>query len=397
MVLWIIFAVMTAVAILAVLLPLGRPRGPAGGGSDIVVYKDQLQEIDRDRASGLIGDAEAEAARLEVSRRLLSAAAATRSAPTTPDAPLHPRRRGWAAIAALVILPLGPLGLYVALGSPNLPGEPAFARVRTPQGNELIAALVGKVETHLAQNPSDGSGWEVLAPVYMRLGRFDDAVEARKKALKLNGESAMREADLGEAETAAANGVVTVEAKEAFERAVSDDPHEPKARYFLGLAAEQDGKIEDAAAMWRALLADAPAGAQWIGFVRQALARTAGAQVAAVGPTAGAAASPSPSAAASPSPTAAPGPTPGDIAAAADLSGDQRRDMVRGMVARLADRLHSNGADVEGWLRLVRSYVVLGERDKAKEAAADARRALDGHPDDAKRIDDLIKELGLEG
>ena len=71
--------------------------------------------------------------------------------------------------------------------------------------------------------------------------------------------------------------------------------------------------------------------------------------------------------------------------------------MVRGMVARLADRLHSNGADVEGWLRLVRSYVVLGERDKAKEAAADAKRALDGHPDDAKRIDDLIKELGLEG
>ena len=82
MVLWIIFAVMTAVAILAVLLPLGRPRGPAGGGSDIVVYKDQLQEIDRDRASGLIGDAEAEAARLEVSRRLLSAAAAT---PVGPD------------------------------------------------------------------------------------------------------------------------------------------------------------------------------------------------------------------------------------------------------------------------------------------------------------------------
>ena len=152
-----------------------------------------------------------------------------------------------------MILPLGPLGLYVALGSPNLPGEPAFARVRTPQGDELIAALVGKVETHLAQNPSDGSGWEVLAPVYMRLGRFDDAVEARKRALKLNGESAVREADLGEAETAAANGVVTVEAKEAFERAVSDDPHEPKARYFLGLAAEQDGKIEDAAAMWRSV------------------------------------------------------------------------------------------------------------------------------------------------
>ncbi len=373
MILWIIFALMTAVAIVAVLLPLGRASRPVSGGSDIVVYKDQLQEIDRDRASGLIGEAEAEAARLEVSRRLLSAAAATRPSATTPDAPLHGRRRSWAALAALVVLPLGPLGLYVALGTPNLPGEPAFARVRTAQGNELIAALVSKVEAHLAQNPNDGPGWEVLAPVYMRLGRFDDAVEARRKALKLNGESATREADLGEAETAAANGVVTVEAKAAFERAISHDPHEPKARYFLGLAAEQDGKSEDAAAMWRALLADAPAGAQWVDFVRQALARTTGAQVATAGPSAN------------------------DVAAASDLSDDQRRDMVRGMVARLADRLHGNGADVDGWLRLMRAYVVLGERDKAKDAGADAKRALGDRPDDARRIDDLIKELGLDG
>jgi cytochrome c-type biogenesis protein CcmH len=373
MILWIIFALMTAVAIFAVLLPLGRASRPVGGGSDVVVYKDQLHEIDRDRASGLIGEAEAEATRLEVSRRLLSAAAATRPPATTPDAQLRPRGRRWAALAALVVLPFGPLGLYVALGSPNLPGEPAFTRVRTPQGGQSIAALVSQVETHLARNPNDGPGWEVLAPVYMRLSRFDDAVDARKKALKLNGESATREADLGEAEAAAANGVVTAEAKAAFERSVSSDPHEPKARYFLGLAAEQDGKSEQAAAMWRALLADAPAGAQWVEFVRQALARTTGAQVAAAGPS------------------------PNDIAAASDLSGDQRRDMVRGMVARLADRLHGNGADVDGWLRLVRAYVVLDERDKAKEAAADAKRALGDRPDDLKRIDDLIKGLGLEG
>ena len=369
MILWIIFALMTAVAIFAVLLPLGRASRPVSGGSDVVVYKDQLQEIDRDRASGLIGEAEAEAARLEVSRRLLSAAAAT----PPPATQLHPRGRRWAALAALVVLPFGPLGLYVALGSPNLPGEPAFTRVRTPQGGQSIAALVSQVETHLAQNPNDGPGWEVLAPVYMRLNRFDDAVEARKKALKLNGENASREADLGEAETAAANGVVTAEAKAAFERSVSSDPHEPKARYFLGLAAEQDGKSEQAAAMWRALLADAPAGAQWVEFVRQALAGTTGAQVAAAGPS------------------------PNDIVAASDLSDDQRRDMVRGMVARLADRLHGNGADVDGWLRLLRAYVVLGERDKAKDAAADAKRALVDRPDDVKRIDDLIKGLGLEG
>ena len=110
-----------------------------------------------------------------------------------------------------------------------------------------------------------------IAPVYMRLGRFDDAVAARRKSLALNGDSPTRQADLGEAMTAAADGVVTAEAKAAFERAVARDPHEMKARYFLGLAAEQDGNMAQAMTIWRSLLADAPAGAPWIQFVSEAL------------------------------------------------------------------------------------------------------------------------------
>lgn len=372
MILWCIFAFMTAAAIFAVMWPLGRSP-PKGGGSDIVVYKDQLQEIDRDRTAGLIGEAEAEAARLEVSRRLLAAATEAPPASSAVTAQRSLNRRRAATIAALVILPFGAPGLYVALGSPNVAGEPAFARVKTPQGQESIASLVSQVEAHLARNPNDGAGWEVIAPVYMRLARFNDAVEARKKALALNGETASRDADLGEAEAAAANGVVTADAKAAFERAVARDPHATKARYFLGLAAEQDGKSDEAASMWRALLADAPAGAPWAGFVREALARAGGAPAAAAGPSAD------------------------DVSAASNMSEDQRGEMVRGMVARLADRLHDNGADVEGWLRLVRAYVVLGDRDKARSAAADAKRALADRPDEIKRIDDLVKGLGLEG
>ena len=374
MILWVIFALMTAAAILAVLWPLGRVPRSMPGDSDFLVYKDQLKEIDRDRASGLIGEAEAEAARLEVSRRLLAAAEPSPVVAVAPGTQRLDHRR-MAAVTALAVLILGPLGLYVALGSPNVPGEPAFARVGTPQGHESIASLVSQVEAHLARTPNDGAGWEVLAPVYARLGRLDDAVAARKKALALNGATASREADLGEAETAAANGVVTAEAKAAFERAVARDAHEAKARYFLGLAAEQDGKSAAAAAIWRALLADAPSGAPWIGFVRDALARVSGGPVAVAGP----------------------GPNAGDIAAASNLSDNERHDMVRGMVARLADRLRADGADVEGWLRLVRAYVVLGDRDKAKSAAAEAKRALGERPDDIKRIDDLVKGLGLEG
>lgn len=373
MILWVIFALMTAAAIFAVVWPLGRASRASAGGSDLAVYKDQLKEIDSDRACGLIGEAEAEAARLEISRRLLAAADAPSGASAAATGSLRSERRRVAAVAALAVLTLGPLGFYIALGSPNIPGEPAFARVTTPKGHESIASLVSQVEAHLATSPNDGAGWEVLAPVYTRLGRFDDAVQARKKALLLNGPTATREADLGEAETAAANGVVTAEAKAAFERAVASDPKEAKARYFLGLAAEQDGMNDEAASIWRSMLAESPTGAPWVAFVRQALARVSGGPVATVEPS-----------------TA-------DISAVANMSEDARRDTIRGMVARLADRLHDNGGDVEGWLRLVRAYVVLGDRTKAKDAAADAKRALGERPDDVRRIDDLVKGLGLEG
>jgi cytochrome c-type biogenesis protein CcmH len=373
MVLWIVFAFMTAAAIFAACLPLVRRSRNIAGGSDVLVYKDQLQEIDRDRANGLIGESEAEAARLEVSRRLLAAAnASTVDAKAKSGLRVASRRRA-AILTVAIMLALGVPGLYVALGSPNVPGEPAFARIHAQEGQQSIAGLVSQVEANLARNPNDGTGWEVIAPVYLRLGRFGDAVQARKRSLMLNGESATRQADLGEAEAAAADGVVTADARAAFERAAALDPHEPKARYFLGLAAEQDGKGEEAASIWRAMLADAPPGAPWASFVREALARLTGA------------------------PSGEAGPTASDVAAAGNMSDQARREMISGMLTRLADRLHDNGADVDGWVRLVRAYIVLGDRDKAKSAAADARRALAEHPDDVRRIDDLVKGLGLEG
>jgi cytochrome c-type biogenesis protein CcmH len=375
MMLWIIFAAMTAAAIGAVLWPLGRKAAPGRAGSDLLVYQDQLEEIDRDRSAGLIGEAEAEAARIEVSRRLLTAADARPAADAQTAKPSSAlRRRRATAVMGLVVLVAVPLGLYLMLGSPNIPGQPAFARVKAPQGDQSIDSLISQVEQHLAKNPSDGTGWEVIAPVYMRLGRFDDAIAAWHKAIGLNGDSATREADLGEAVVAGANGVVTAEAKQTFESAVALDPHEPKARYFIGLADEQDGNRDAAASTWRALLGDAPAGAPWVSFVREALARATG----------------------EPVPEAS-GPGPNDVAAAGNMSDEQRSQMIRAMVARLADRLHSDGSDVNGWLQLVRAYAVLGDRDKAKDAAADAKRALSSRPDEIKRIDDLVKGLGLEG
>jgi cytochrome c-type biogenesis protein CcmH len=370
--LWIGFALMSVAAVLVVLWPLTRKPRTDRAGSDLVVYQDQLGEIDRDRSAGLIGDAEAEAARIEVSRRILAAADAQTPAPQ-PTQPLWHRRA--AAVAALVVLLLLPVGLYVALGSPSIPGQPAYARAATPPDHQTVANLIGQIEERLAQNPNDGAGWQIIGPVYMRLGRFDDAVMAFRKSLVLNGENAGRLTSLGEALIGAANGVVTDEAKKDFERAIVLDTREPKARFFLGLADEQDGNATAAAAKWRALLQDAPPNAPWVAFVRQSLARVTGEPVESAGP----------------------GPTWEETAAAQNMPEAQRTAMIRGMVAKLADRLHADGNDVEGWLRLVHAYAVLGERDQAKGAAADAKKALAEHPDEVKRIDDLVKGLGLEG
>jgi cytochrome c-type biogenesis protein CcmH len=384
MMLWVIFAAMTAAAILAVLWPLARKSRAVRAGNDVVVYRDQLAEIDRDRGAGLIGEAEAEAARVEVSRRLLTAA----NAQTPPQQqPLWHRRA--AAVTALIVLSVIPIGLYAALGSPDIPGQPAFDRTALPRDHESIMSLVAKVEEHLARNPNDGAGWEVIAPVYLRMGRYDDAVNAWRQALALNGETAARDANLGEALVGAADGVVTDAAKKSFERAAARDPHEPKALYFLGLADEQDGNRAAAAATWRALLQNAPADAPWVGFVHEALARvTAEAAPAAPAPPAGVKA---------PAGANAPGPPAQQMAAATNTPEADRTAMIQGMVAKLADQLHADGGDVADWLRLVRAYMVLGERDKAKTAAADAKRALAAHPDQVKRIDDLVKGLGLEG
>jgi cytochrome c-type biogenesis protein CcmH len=369
MMLWFILALMTAAALGAVTWPLARARTSQAAGSDLAVYRDQLEEIERDRADGRIGHDEFEAARVEVSRRLLGAT----GAPAVEAVP-----RGGRRIAALVgavvaiLLIAGPL--YVLLGSPDLPGEPIASRDSGDGQANSIAALIARIENHLEENPADGRGWEVVAPVYMKLERYDDAVKARRNALNLLGATAQREVDLGEALTSAAGGVVTADSKAAFERAMALEADNFKAMFYLGLAAQQDGNGSEAARIWRDLIAKSPANAPWLTVVRQSLARVEG------GPGA-----------------VPPGPRPDDVAAAGEMTPEARNQMIRGMVERLATRLHEDGSDVDGWLRLLRAYMVLGERDKAKAAASEARGALVREPEKLKMLDEGIRDLGVGG
>ncbi|MCK1709059.1 MULTISPECIES: c-type cytochrome biogenesis protein CcmI [unclassified Bradyrhizobium] len=384
MTLWFVFALMTVAAIFAVLWPLGRraraqSRGSEGQGSEgqdtenrgseVAVYKDQLTEIERDLGAGLIAAPEAEAARVEISRRLL-AAAAHEPAPV-PKSSLKWRRA--AAVLALVGLPLVAIGVYMPLGSPKLQDFPLAQRGSGSGMARSLETLVVQVEQHLEKNPTDGRGWNVLGPVLERLGRFDDAARAYRNSLTYNGESAERRANLGEALSAAAGGVVTAEAKTEFERARALDSDDPKANYFLGLAAEQDGRKDDAATIWRALLAKAPADAPWRPVVQSALARVGG------------------------SGGALPALSDESITASRDMSEGDRGAMVRGMVERLAMRLKQNGDDVEGWLRLVRAYLVMGDRDKAMGASTDARQAIANDAERLRQLNEGLKTLGLDG
>ncbi len=365
--LWFVFALMTAAAIFAVLWPLGRHGRPQAEGSETTVYKDQLAEIDRDQAAGLIGAAEAEAARVEIGRRLLAAA----DSESRPAVQSNPGWRRSAAALALVALPIVAVAVYLPLGSPRLPDFPLTARTRTPDATQPLDDLVAQVERHLEKNPTDGRGWNVLAPVLERLGRYDDAVRAYRNSITYNGENADRRADLGEAIVAAAGGVVTIEARSEFERASALNADEPKAGYFLGLAAEQDGRTNDAASIWRALLAKAPADAPWRPLVAASLARVGG--------------------------PAAPALSDETMAASKEMSDSDRSAMIRGMVERLAVRLKQNGGDVEGWLRLVRAYVVMGERDKARSALDAARQAVANDAERLRQLNEGLKNLGFDG
>jgi cytochrome c-type biogenesis protein CcmH len=367
MTLWFVFALMTAAAIFAVLWPLGRRGQLQKDGSEAAVYKDQLTEIDRDVAAGLIGSSEAQAARVEISRRLLAAADNQRDPPIASSISL----RRSAAIIALVGLPILAVALYLPIGSPRLGDFPLAQRTRAPDVTQPLDNLVAQVEAHLEKNPTDGRGWNVIAPVLARLGRYDEAVRAYRNSITYNSDSAERRADLGEAIAGAAGGVITADAKAEFERAIALNADEVKASYFLGVAAEQDGHAAEAASIWRAMLARAPTDAPWRPLVQAALARVGG--------------------------STAPVLSDEAVAAAKDMNETDRGAMIRGMVERLAGRLKQNGDDVEGWLRLVRAYMVMGDRDKAKSALTDARQAVANDAERLRQLNEGLKNLGLDG
>jgi cytochrome c-type biogenesis protein CcmH len=327
-----------------------------------------LDEIGRDEAASLIGAVEAEAARVEVSRRLIAAAETAKAASAVSAPGPASRYRFMTLAAALILLPLGAGITYLSLGSPNLApvsmNASADGQPPLPQG---IEQTVAEVETFLESNPKNGRAWELLAPVYLRLGRFDDAVRARRNALEIFGPDPARLGDLGEAIIMASSGVVTPEAKGLFERANAADPEDVMAQYYLGLSAKQEGRRDEALKRWTALIAQAPQGAPWLPLIKNALAEIDQKS-----------------------------PSPPSVAVAAPAAVPEHGGAIEAMVERLAERLKKDGSDVPGWIQLVRSYRVLGKADKVKTAIADAHAALSNNQEALQNLDQGLAALETE-
>ncbi len=387
MVLWAIFAILTAAALTAVLWPILRTgeKDFDAAEYDAVVFKDQLSEVDAEEARGVISSSEAEAARTEVSRRLLAVAGTGDRAKSISANRPEGHAPALALVCAFVCVPLISGALYLTYGSPNLPDNPLAARLNPSTDDQKVGPLMARVEARLRQFPADGRGWEVLAPVYMRQQRFAEAADAFSNALRLLGETPERFANFGIATVLADEGVVSETARKALQNAIKGNPDLMEAQFWLVVAKEQDGSFKEAASDWRALLKRGSAEAPWRPMVEQRLAGLEQREGIA----------PAEEVAASPAGTVLKGPTGEDVAAAGEMNSTDRSAMIKQMVGRLAERLKDGGGEIEEWRRLVRSYSVLGDKQAARKALVSARQTFAEDPGALASLGKLADQLGL--
>ena len=361
------FALLTGIAVAAVLWPVFRRRPDVPRGRfELAIYRDQLAELERERERGLVPDAEARAARLEIERRLLRAASVAEAPQETGAG-----RRG-PVLAAALLVPLFATSLYALLGSPGLPDRPIAARQdrQPPQGTPDVAAMIARLEARLAEKPDDLDGWLMLGRSRAVLGDMPAAIVAFRRATTLAPDDPGAIGGLAEALTTDAGGAMPVEAIGLFEQLAKLAPQDPRPGFYLGWADLQAGEAQKALDRWRRLLAAAPADAPW----RQQVVEGVEAAARQLG------LDPKTVLAEVPAPAPVPGqPTPEEMAEAAKMSPDEQTAMIRGMVDKLQARMDENGSDVEGWLRLAQARLVLGEPDRAK---ATYQKALELHPDE---------------
>ncbi len=380
-------ALMTAAA-LALPFFRGRQEAQSRAAYDAQTYRAQLAEIDQDVSRGVLTEAEAKAARIEVSRRLLAATDAMEADGVART--VSPALAKGIGIVAAMGIPALAAALYLSIGAAGRPDMPLETRtdfeaqmaqrpsqkeaerildragfVPEPpvtEETERVAEMIAEVEAILDRKPDDRRGRLILARTEAQIGRYADAwrnyailaENAEQPDMALYGE-------MLEAMVSAANGYVSPEAETVVDSGLSLSPGDPRFGHYKALAHAQRGESGRALIVWNALLENAEPDAPWVPMVYGHAERMA--------QSLDLAAPPLPEAA----PAAGPGPTREQMAAAAEMSDDDRTAMIEGMVAGLAERLAEEPDDLQGWLRLIRAYAVLGRADDRAAALATAR------------------------
>ncbi|MGV3489844.1 MAG: c-type cytochrome biogenesis protein CcmI [Devosia sp.] len=350
MIFWSLAIVVTAVACAALYYAGAGQR--VNAAADVVDSPEvghlrlQLKEIEADAAAGRLGAPEAVAAKGELARELMRIKA--KQKPVTVGAKRSVIVVATAATALLAF------GVYAVLGRPDLPAQPLEQRADLQPPEMSLDDAIARIEAQLLETPDDVRGWTVIAPAYMQLGRFADAVNALRRVIELDGPTADRETDLGEAVMMTNDGSMTGEPLALFESAAARDPTHVRSRYYIAEEAMARADYEAAEAQWQALLALSTGGEPWLSGAQAGLA-----------------------------------------AAEQGLRGEvPDTPEIAAMVESLAARLDQSGGTIEEWTRLVRSYLVLGETERAQAAYQAARAA---YPDSLYRteLDVLAADNGL--
>jgi cytochrome c-type biogenesis protein CcmH len=430
MTLWLILTIMISVAAVLLSAPFvrrfGQPQSDTAG--DLAVYRDQLREIENDLRLGLIDDAQADAAHIEIKRRALAADKMAQSA--MPK--LTQTERSFAMICVVAIVVFGSVALYAITGKADLPSAQGFVHAQrnafvggqeslSPEeasaqtsgsesprrrlaeaGLPSVEEMIDRLVARLTQNPKDIEGWRTLGWSYANTGRFSEAEEAYAKAIELNPGSAEIRSARVDALVSAANGKVTTEAKKAIDDTLKLDPKDSRARFFQGLAKEQEGDRASALTEWVELLKDADSDEPWVSDLRDRVARLE--RDLGVDPATHLSNSKSVSAsglfetlkAQEGTPRAVDkGPSPQDVQRAEAMLPAERSNVIRGMVDGLANRLERSPRDADGWIKLIRSRVVLGEDELAKQALMRGLAVFADDPPERDRIAAAAQQLGL--
>ncbi|MGX0975139.1 cytochrome c-type biogenesis protein CcmH [Roseovarius sp. MBR-51] len=379
-------------AVLGLVLLRGRVGDAPPAAYDLQVYRDQLKEIERDTARGVIAPEDAERLRSEISRKVLAADAQLRQGGESGGQP-----RGAGMVMAGVIVAVitgGGVVIYDRVGAPGYEDLPMAARIAAsdaaratrldqaaaeerfgpgetgvPEGtSEDYLKLIEQLRKTVAERPEDQQGLRFLVRSEAALGNMVAARTAQQRLIAVKGATATAadHAMLADLMINASGGYVSSEAEQVLRAALEKDGREPSARFYLGLYMMQVDRPDAAFRLWEALLDESTPEAPWVPAIRaqiEDLAARAGVRYTL------------------PPEEGAPGPTAADIAAAQDMDPEAQQEMIRGMVAGLAERLATQGGTEQDWARLISAYGVLGEQDKAQEIWAEAQAVFADEPE----------------